>query len=212
MNGEQEAKERGGNRKSGENLARSHTRSAGWLQSVLSTLPPVLLPSRRSSFPFFLRTLQHAGPLLIAPLIKEYLEFIGLYLFTECACQESGVPLKFTVTRSFTRQQPISRHPDQTIRWARRTSIPPWVIVGVLPTRPPMTCSVSRGQSFREVQKSRRITRQRERVLTWTLIPPQRQTSTNNVVRKKKELGESSPVELKVLLMSEWELRSNVAS
>lgn len=106
------------------------------------------------------------GPLLIAPLIKEYLEFIGLYLFTECACQESGVPLKFTVTRSFTRQQPISRHPDQTIRWARRTSIPPWVIVGVLPTRPPMTCSVSQGQSFREVQKSQRITRQREGVLT----------------------------------------------
>lgn len=73
------------------------------------------------------------GPFLIAPLIKEYLQFIGLYLFTECARQESRVLLKFTVTCSFTRRQPISRHPDQTIRQARRTSIPPWVIVGVLP-------------------------------------------------------------------------------
>lgn len=106
------------------------------------------------------------GPLLIAPLMKEYLEFIGHNLFTERARQESGTPLKLAVTRSFTRQQPISRHPDQTTRWARRTSIPPWVIVGILPTRPPMTRSVSEGQSFREVQKSRRITRQRECVLT----------------------------------------------
>lgn len=60
----------------------------------------------------------------------------------------SGIPLKFTRTRSFTRQQPISRHPDQTIRWAHHASIPPWVIVGVLPTWPAMTCSVSEGQSF----------------------------------------------------------------
>lgn len=122
-------------------------------------------------FPFPPHITAH-GPFLIALLIKEYLEFIGLYLLTECAHQESGVLLKFTVTCSFTRRQPISRHPDQTIRWARRTSIPPWVIVGALPTRPPVTRSVSEGQSFREVQKSRQITRQRERVLTWTLIPP----------------------------------------
>lgn len=116
-------------------------------------------------FPFPTHITAH-GQFLIAPLIKEYLEFIGLYLFIECARQESGVLLKFTVTCSFTRRQPISRHPDQTIRWARCTSIPPWVIVGVLPTRPPVTRAVSEGQSFREVQKSRQITRQRECVLT----------------------------------------------
>lgn len=53
-------------------------------------------------FPFPPHITAH-GPFLIAPLIKEYLEFIGLYLLTECARQESRVLLKFTVTCSFTK-------------------------------------------------------------------------------------------------------------
>lgn len=153
------AKERGGHSRSRENLARSHSgQQVDWSPSFQLSLQSSFHFAIHH-FPFPTHITAH-GQFLIAPLIKEYLEFIGLYLFTECARQESGVLLKFTVTCSFTRRQPISRHPDQTIRWARRTSIPPWVIVGVLPTRPPVTRAVSEGQSFREVQKSLQITRQ----------------------------------------------------
>lgn len=148
VNGERKAKIRLGNGKSWE-LARSHTWSTSWLVSVLLTFAPVLLPSCCWSFSFFsahystsVCPLSHCFPHKRIPWIHWALSVHWLHV------SRSGIPLKFTRTRSFTRQQPISRHPDQTIRWAHHASIPPWVIVGVLPTWPAMTCSVSEGQSF----------------------------------------------------------------